>query len=383
MLLAVDVNNEEDMKNYLMERIERLQKEMATAGMDAVIFADRENLIYYTGVVEIECMAAVIPASGNPVLCCLWLDAPYVKKRSGSDRIRAYRFPSGTIGSTIVKAMKELELKAPVVGFHKYFVEFAVFDAVRIAFPDMQWRSAVEMTYRVRSIKDAGELALMAKACGYVDIGMRAAVDFLRPGVKEVEVLAEAEYAMRRAGSEGAVFRMQVLNWSKQLLAHPYAGNVVIENNQPVVIHLGASCEGYTAKMGRTVFLGDIPEETLKIHDLLRRIQGRAVCACTPGAKVSQVYDYACEPLLQMGYGGLFLDHLGYGIGIRQSEFYPIIGKNVDHVLAENMVVDLLLPTVYKPGAGGPRLTDMVRITDSGGEFMTSFSRDLLRKTSL
>ena len=368
------------MKEHLNQRIARLQAEMAKSGMDAVVFADRENLIYYTDAVEIECMAAVIPATGEPVLCCLWLDAPYVKERSGSDRIKAYNFPSSAIGPTIVAAMRELGLKDPVVGFHKYFVEFAVFDAIRNAYPAMQWRSAVEMTYHVRSVKDEGEMARIARACSYVDTGMRAAVDFLRPGVTEVVVLAEADYAMRKAGSEGASFRMQVLTWPKQFLAHPYAGNVVIANNQPVVIHLGAACEGYVAKMGRTVFLGDVPEETLNIHALLRGIQDRAASACKPGAKVSAVYEYACEPLHAAGYGDFFLDHLGYGVGIRQSEFYPIVGKGMDHVIEKDMVVDLLLPTVYKRGVGGPRLTDMVRITDAGGEYMTAFSRDLLRK---
>ncbi|MDR2744469.1 MAG: Xaa-Pro peptidase family protein [Desulfovibrio sp.] len=368
------------MKQCLAKRIARLQTEMRKSHMDAVIFADRENLVYYADTVEVECMAAVIPAAGEPVLCCLWLDAPYVKARSGANRIRAYKFPSAAVGPAIVGAMKELGLNDPVVGFHKYFVDFPVFDAVRSAFPGMQWRSAAEITYRVRSVKDAEEMARMTGACNYVDAGMRAAVDFLRPGVTEVAVLAEADYAMRKAGSEGASFRMQVLTWPKQLLAHPYAGNVVIEDNQPVVIHLGATCEGYTAKMGRTVFLGEVPEETVKIYNVLRDIQDRAVSACKPGMKSSEIYDYACLPLREAGYDKFFLAHLGYGVGIRQSEFYPVIGKGIDHVLEKDMVVDLLLPTIYKRGAGGPRLTDMVRVSEGGGVRMTAFSRDVLRK---
>ncbi len=44
---------------------------MQEQGLDAIVFTDRENLIYYTGAVEIECMAAVIPVEGEPVLCCL------------------------------------------------------------------------------------------------------------------------------------------------------------------------------------------------------------------------------------------------------------------------------------------------------------------------
>jgi Xaa-Pro aminopeptidase len=367
-------------KQNLAKRIARLQAEMLKSRMDAVVFADRENLIYYADTVEVECMAAVIPAAGDPILCCLWLDAPYVKARSGADGIRTYKFPSEAVGSAIVGAMKDLGLDNSVVGFHKYFVDFPVFDAVRNAFPDMRWCSAAEITYRVRSVKDAGEMERIADACKYVDIGMGTAVDFLRPGVTEVAVLAEADHAMRKAGSEGASFRMQVLTWPKQLLAHPYAGNVVIEDNQPVVIHLGATCEGYTAKMARTVFLGDVPEETIKIYDILQKVQDRAVVACRPGAKSSEIYEYACLPVYEAGYSKFFLEHLGYGVGIRQSEFYPVIGKDIDHALEKDMVVDLLLPTIYKRGVGGPRLTDMVYVSEEGGVRMTSFSRDVLRK---
>ena len=87
---------------------------------------------------------------------------------------------------------------------------------------------------------------------------MRAAIDAVEPGRKEVEVAAEAEYAMGKAGSQGSPFRMQVLIQSRQLLTHPFAGESIIGNDQPVVIHLGATYEGYVAKMCRTVAVGKL-----------------------------------------------------------------------------------------------------------------------------
>jgi len=60
------------------------------------------------------------------------------------------------------------------------------------------------------------------------------------------------------------------------------------------------------------------------------------------------------------GYGDQFIDIIGHGVGIRQSESYPVIDKAGDHVIEENMVFDILLPTIYKKGAGGPRLTDTI-----------------------
>jgi Xaa-Pro aminopeptidase len=366
------------MKAHLMRRITALQAEMAGAGLDAIIFADRENLIYYAGTLEIECMAAVIPATGAPILCCLWLDAEYVRECSDAENLLVYHFPSSNIGQTIVSAMRALELKAPRVGFHKYFVEFGIFDAIRQAFPDMEFRAAGELTYRVRAIKDESELARLQRASDFLAIGMEAAVASVRPGLTEVAVLAEADYAMRKAGSEGATFRMQVLTHAKQMQAHAYAGDVVIENNQPVVIHLGASCQGYAAKMCRTVALGAIPKETRHIYEVLKVAQEMAVAALVPGVCVARIYELVHDYMAGHGYGEMILDQIGYGVGIRQSEFFPVIGKDLPHIIVKNMVVDLLLPTVFKPDVGGPRITDMIRVTDTGGSFMTSFSRELI-----
>lgn len=368
------------MKPQLVRRIEALQAEMERCGLDAVVFADRENCIYYLGATDIECAAVVVPATGEPLICCLWLDAPYVSACTGVSGLLAYRYPESSLAATIVQALRQLGGGALRVGFHKYFVEFSIFDALRTAFPGMEFHPAMELTYRVRSVKDADELALIAQACAFVDIGMEAAVEALRPGLTEVQVLAEAEYAMRKAGSEGATFRMQVLNHGKQLLAHPYASQDVITGDQPVVIHLGASCRGYAAKMCRTVMLGRVQDETLHIYDALLTAQDKAVAALVPGRTAAQIYDVVDASLSAQGYGGLFLDHLGYGVGIRQSEFYPILGKNIGHVLERDMVVDLLLPTIFKRGAGGPRVTDMVHVTETGGRYMTAFRRGCIMK---
>lgn len=364
------------MKPHLKRRVQALQALMGPAGLDAVLFADRENCIYYLGATDIECLAVVIPAAGDPVACCLWLDAPSVKERSGLDDILAYRFPAASIGQTVVKALRTLGLTAPRVGFHKYFVEFGVFDALRTAFPDMVFRPAMDLTYRVRAVKDPEELSRMERACSFLDIGMEAAVAAVRPGLTEVQVLAEADYAMRKAGSEGATFRMQVLNQDRQLLAHPYAGQDPIRDDQAVVIHLGASYRGYAAKLCRTVFLGRFREESLRICRVLRQAQELAAAGLVPGRQVSDLYEEVRAFVDAQGYRGLLLDHLGYGVGIRQSEFHPIVGKGLDHVLEQDMVVDLLLPTIAKPGVGGPRITDMLHVTDRGGRYMTRFGRD-------
>ena len=74
-----------------------------------------------------------------------------------------------------------------------------------------------------------------------------------------------------------------------------------------------------------------------------------------------------------------YLDISGYGVGIRQSEFYPIIGKNRTEKIEAGMVVDLLLPTIYRPDVGGPRITDCIYVGEKQNELLTNYSRELVR----
>ena len=228
-------------------------------------------------------------------------------------------------------------------------------------------------------MKNEKELTYIKKAAEFLKEGMKAAVKAAKPGIKETDILAEAEYAMCKAGSEGSSFRMQVLRHDRQQLVHPYAGEYIINNNEPVVIHLGASYKGYVAKMCRTVFLGDVNTEILKIYNVLEEAQKAAINSLKPNVLAGEVYNQVFHYIQEQGYAKWFLDVIGYGVGIRQSEFYPILSKDSTHVLKENMVVDVLLPTIYIPEYGGPRITDTVLIKKTGCINLTNFLSDLVK----
>ena len=73
------------------------------------------------------------------------------------------------------------------------------------------------------------------------------------------------------------------------------------------------------------------------------------------------------------------MDVVGYGVGIRQSEFYPIIGRGKTDIIEVGMVVDLLLPTIYRSDIGGPRITDVIYVGEDSNEILTKYPRDLAK----
>ncbi|HHW45142.1 MAG TPA: aminopeptidase P family protein [Desulfotomaculum sp.] len=359
-------------------RFRAVQKHLMEREIDLLLVVGRENLIYFTGTTQIECAALIIPVREEPLLVALWLDAPYLKEVTGLP-VEGYVFPRENLGQRIARIIRRLGYQRPTIGFEKYFVEFSVFDALRQEFPAARLVGAGDVLYRVRSIKSVEEIEAIRQACRLVVAGMEAAVRVIKAGVTELEVLAEAEYEMLRRGSGGSPFRPQVVAGERTLLTHPCASNRPIQEGEVVVVHLGATWNGYCAKICRTVAVGEVPEKQLSCFELIRQAQDAAISALRPGVKASQVDAAAREIIASAGYEKYYLAYVGYGVGLRQSEFYPVIGKNSQDEIQAGMVVDLLLPTIYLPGFGGPRLTDCLLVTGSGAELLTAYPRELIR----
>lgn len=367
------------MKAILEKRINALQNYLVENNIDLALFTDRENLIYFTGLTQIECMALIVPARAEPTAVGLWLDVGYIKENWSIGQVHGYLFPAASIGGTVAGLIKKWDLSNPTIGCSRYFIDFAVFDALQKELPGVRFVGIADQLYRMRAVKEPYEIDLIQKAADIVVEGMKRAVKSVVVGITEVEVLAEAEYAMRKAGSEGSSFRMQVLAGKQQLLSHAYATDNPIKDGQTVVIHLGATYRGYCAKLCRTVAVGDVPAETKRVYALIKAAQEAAIRALKPGEPVKKVYEAAYGVIAEGGYGKYFIDDIGHGIGIRQSEFYPVIGRNRDHVLDNNMVVDLMFPTIYHQQYGGARITDLLRVTGEGAKLLTDFPRELIQ----
>jgi len=362
--------------NKTETRIHRARQAMKEMGLDLLLVVGRENLIYFTGLTEIECMAVLIPREGEACAVTLWLDAAYVRESSGL-KTYGYVFPKENLVNRVVERIRSYGLIKPRIGFERYFVDFAMFDGLRTAFPEAQFVGAADLFYKIRAIKDEQEVACIRRAAAAVCRGMEAAIKAIRPGIAELDILAEAEYTMLRAGSAGSPFRPQVVSGERTLLTHPCASDKKIRPGEIVVVHLGATYAGYCAKMCRTVAVGAIPAEQAAVYRVLLEAQQRAIEALRPGASAADVDRAARAVVEAAGYERSFLDYVGYGVGLRQSEFYPIIGKGRGELIKAGMVVDLLLPTVYRPRIGGPRITDVIYVGSEYNEILTAYPREM------
>ena len=80
-------------KENVAKRIQALQKKLKELNLDAAMIYDRENLIYFAGIDDLEGGALAVPAEGEPELFCLWMEGDYVRQACGIEKVTGYVFP--------------------------------------------------------------------------------------------------------------------------------------------------------------------------------------------------------------------------------------------------------------------------------------------------
>ena len=237
-------------------------------------------------------------------------------------------------------------------------------------------RSVNGLVEKLRLIKDAAELQAIRNAvqlaCGLFD----DMVSGIRPGVAETDISAELEYSARRAGADGMSFETIVASGTRSALPHGRASSQPVSSSGFVVLDFGVILAGYCSDMTRTVHVGKPSSQAREMYESLREAQQAAREAVRPGVTAGEV-DLAARSLLRKaGYGRFFTHSTGHGVGLEIHEA-PRVARGQSDVLEPGMVITIE-PGIYMPGQGGARIEDMVAVTDTGHELLTSTRRELI-----
>lgn len=158
--------------------------------------------------------------------------------------------------------------------------------------------AAREKLDAVRRVKDAAELALVAKAVSATAAAFRRARAVIRPGVTERQVQVELEAEMRRAGADGTSFGTIVGSGAHSAVLHFEPGGKVIGENETVLVDAGAEVSEYAADVTRTFPSGKaFTPEQQAIYDLVLAGQAAATAECRAGAEWHDVHRAAAAAL--------------------------------------------------------------------------------------
>lgn len=147
---------------------------------------------------------------------------------------------------------------------------------------------ATALIDRLLHLKSGAEVERIEAAGRVLDIGLRAAVEVIAPGVTELEVWGQMMLAMAKAGGQPAALHELVAS-GPVFLPHAISGKRALRRDEIVYLDPCGVVDRYHANAARAVWIGDPPDALVELY---RRAAGgfRIFCAeARPGRQVEDV----------------------------------------------------------------------------------------------
>ena len=342
--------------------------------MDALLVSDLINVRYLSGFTGSNAALLIFAGTGRAVLAT---DSRYETQaaRQAPDVEVAIERACGRhlIGRALAEGARR-------VGFESHVVTVEAFDSLSAQLADHAGAELVRASGTVealREVKDAGEIAVLRRACAAADNALIELIERggLRPGRTELAVARELEASMLDHGADGRAFETIVAAGPNSAVPHHRPTEAPLASGDFVKIDFGALAGGYHSDMTRTFVLGEPAAWQREVYDVVAAAQRAGCRALEVGATLSAVDAAARRIIEDAGYGGNFGHGLGHGVGLQIHEA-PGINSSATGALRAGAVVTVE-PGVYLPGRGGVRIEDTL-LVGREPESLTAFPRELV-----
>jgi Xaa-Pro aminopeptidase len=381
-------------KSEIEARIKKLKSKMGE--MDGVLIFQLTDFCYFSGTSQEGLLH--VPKEGEPTVM---------------------------IRKSVERAMKETPLEVkPLKSFRTLKEELAIPDGGAIglemdvlptsqylrlqkALSDVDLQDASEPIKNIRAVKSDFEIGLLRESAKMIDKGISSVPEYLKEGMKEVELAARVEVVLRSLGHQGTLFFRRFNHnlffghiisgadatvpsfvasptGGKGLsLMHPQgAGFKKIQRNEPVLVDYVGCYNGYLADEARIFCLGELSEEFRQAHQAGIEVQKVVEKGMVPGANTRDVFEAAEAKAQELGYDNLGgppggkCGFVGHGVGLEIDE-YPVIAA-VDQTLEKGMAV-AVEPKMIFPGKGVVGVEDTFVINDDKSERITRLDQEIWR----
>ncbi len=385
-------------------KIERIQKAMVEQGFDVLFARLGVNVLFFSGHWPgYHAVAAIIPAQGKPVLLVPETeceDALETLDRTTFD-LETYAFESATVLRGVTDSMaatalpaifNRLGATAGVIGTEQSFEDGALgrlmgdfkypseptWQVLRNTFPRATLKDASGLIGRLRWIKTPEEVEAIKKTIALAGRGFDAARRGARPGVTEAELSAtlEGEILAQGTGKNGTRYARgfsSIYSGPRSAIQYTHwacSSGRVLQENDIVIMELGAVADGYWCDLTRQACAGTPSDKAREIYDIVLEAQRRGIETAEPGVPIGDI-DLACHAYIaSKGYDSYFPHGSGHGAGFNYHEGPPN-HRAFREPLEEGMVL-CVEPGIYLPGEFGMRAEDMIVITHDGAQVISN-----------
>ncbi len=384
-----------DSQDLRRARCERARAAMERAGLDAVLCWKDENVRYLTGLRAqiIQGKAALLNGcvlfrEGPPVLLCSGGEAqrarivmPWIEELHVVPIMEARGLVRGAVDSTIAPLLRDRGVAGGVLGLDE--VAFCQLEALRDALPELALADGDAVMQEARLVKLPEEVALMEEACAIADAVTWAAIDAIRPGVRETDVVAAALLELYRLGGEMPhVATPFVASGEHMAPPNRIASDKIVRDGDVVFVDIGAGWGGYWGDVGRTVICGTPSRRQQEVYTAVHDSLAAATATLAAGRTNDDVAAAVRDTADRHGLGGNFITlFIGHGVGMGSNE-PPYIGEDLPGAETVELMEGMTFavePLIWVPGVrggAGVRLEDTILVTADGGRALSRIGWD-------
>ena len=367
-------------QNERQQRLSVLQKSLPTFELDAVMITPGASMRYFFGLTWRETerlVCAVVSAQHVVFVCPKFEDTALLAaltSTSASNYSSTYDYawweehedPRRVVSTVLADS------NCQNVGIDpscSYGQAFALGNAT-----SAKLSSAGPILQSLRAQKSATELALM-QAAKSLTLDVHVAIfEWIKPGMRMSEVIAEIDGLHRAGGADNGSFFCAVQFGEGTSHPHGVPGDPVLQKGELILIDTGCTIDGYHSDITRTYALDKQDDRVEALWDLEKEAQAAAFDAAQIGRPCGDVDAAARAVLEKHGLGPDYqlpgLPHrTGHGIGLEIHEG-PYLVRGDDTPLATGMCFSNE-PMIVVPGQYGIRLEDHFYMTDTGAQWFT------------
>ena len=363
------------MQTFSINYLNKMAEEVRREGLDAILIAPSEDLLFITGHNPIFCerfQGLFVKADGDYFYVCNLLTKDEMEAILPNKKVYAW-FDGDGFQTAVRQALEENGLIGKTIGVNATVRAFNLLEISEAV--DVHWVSARLLPQEIRIYKTDREIEAMREAANIAERALEQTLSKIRVGMTEGEVKSILLAYMAQFGGKNA--RALVAAGPNGGYPHYNLGLRTLEKADAIVIDFGCEYDLVRTDITRTVFLGEPTQKQREVYDLVRRANEAAEAIAAAGAWIPDLDEAARSVITEGGYGPWFTTRLGHGIGYLGHEAPDIKKNNCRHL--EPRMCFTIEPGIYLGGEFGVRIEDCVVILPDGkAEILHHFTKDYI-----
>ena len=330
------------------ERKSKLLEAMARDKLDALFLFAQESMFWLTGYDTFgfcffQCL--VLKADGRTALLTRSADLRQAQHTSNVETIRIWK---DGLRADPVGDLKALAAEMGIKGrigceYESYGLTHRRGRELEAAFAGVaELVDVSDLVPRLRVIKSPAEIRYVREAARLSDLADKAALDAIKAGADEGEILAAQQGVIFAHGGDYPGNEFIIGSGRDALLCRYKSGRRVLEARDQITLEFAGAYRHYHAALMRTVAVGEPRPLHVTYHAAAKEALLACEAALKPGATAGDVYAAHASVFDAHGLGSHRLNACGYSLGAKFTPSWmdpPMFYQDNDWPILPGMVM--------------------------------------------